>query len=182
MVSWDKVAEELVEYVWGETGIMLDEKDFSFEVVGSEVAVSLDNQSLCRVEYDEGSEEVDIVSAVLGQLGDSDELRKRLVEVKISQLETRLPEVVRAVRKSLRVKSVSEKVIDSLEFEIHDFGYFPAMHGMTEAEVVNGYPDIELLITTLDGLEFTWPLNIYTPQKPVEVDDLVQELLKELKP
>lgn len=182
MVLWDKVAEALAEDVWAETGIMLDKKDLSFEVAGDEVEVCLAEHSLCRVEFDRASDEADIALDVLDELGDSDELRERLVEVKIAQLETGLPEVVRAVGKALKEKGVPDEVIDSLEFDIQDFGYFPAMHGMAEAEVVTGYPDVALLVTTLDGLELTWPLNIYNPKDLVDVDGLVQELLKELKP
>lgn len=181
MVSWDRVAEELAEGIWAETGIMVAKEDLAFETVGDEVMVSLGGRSLCRLEYDKGSEEAEIASEVLYELGSPDELRERLIHVKIAQLEVVLPGVAEAVRKSLEEKGISREVIDSLEFEIRDFGYYPPLHGMAEDEVVTGYPDIRLFITSIDGLEFTWPLNMPSLQELLDAEILAEELLKKLK-
>lgn len=183
MVSWEKVAEDLAEHIWAETGIPIDKEEFVFKDRGREVEIYLMESSFCQLEYLENYDEADIASDIINELGTPDELRGRLVEIRISQLERGLSQLARDVRRALKEKGVAKKVIDSLEFEIQDFGYFPAMHGMADAEVVTGYPDVELVITSQDGFEFTWPLDVYSLREllDLDTDSLVQELLRKLK-
>ena len=73
-----------------------------------------------------------------------------------------------------------QAIIDGLSFEVLDAGHFPAMHGMTDAEVESGYPDIALVITGPGGLETSVYMNIYYPEDPVDVDEVVDKVLAEL--
>lgn len=175
MVSWEKAAETLSEHIRDETGIQTDEVDFTFITEDGTLKVKLNSYDFATIEYpgDDFSEE-DMAIGIIKSISD---VKQKLVEIKISQLQEILPELAENIKLSLRNKKIPEETISSLNFAILDMGY--AIQVIEEEEAASGYPDISLIITNPDGLDYSYPLNIYYPDSPVDdFGDLVKGLLE----
>ena len=177
MVSWEKAAETLSEHIHDETGIQIDEVDFTFITEDGTLKVKLNSYDFASIEYSEDdSDEEGMAVEILESIGD---VKQKLIEIKISQLQEILPELAENINLSLQNKNIPQETISSLNYEILDMGYFPTTHGMAEEEYTQGYPEIILIITNPKGLNYSYPLNIYYPDAPVDdMDDLVAGLLE----
>ena len=177
MLSWEKAAETLSEHIHDETGIQIDEVDFTFITEDGTLKVKLNSYDFASIEYSEDdSDEEGMAVEILESIGD---VKQKLIEIKISQLQEILPELAENINLSLQNKNIPQETISSLNYEILDMGYFPTTHGMAEEEYTQGYPEIILIITNPEGLDYSYPLNIYYPDAPVDdMDDLVSGLLE----
>lgn len=176
MQSWEKAAETLSEYIHNETGIHIDEVDFTFITEGDTLSVKLNNYDFSVIEYSEDDfKDRNVCIEILESVG---HVKKRLVEIKVSELMDFLPELTENIKFKLQNKNIPPEIISILEFQILDMGYLPPIQVMEGEEVTSEYPDIVLTITNPHGLNYPYLLNIYNPDTPVDdIDDLIAGLL-----
>jgi hypothetical protein len=177
MVSWEKTAETLSGHISDETGIQTDEVDFTFITEDGTLKVKLNSYDFAQIEYKgDDSDEGNMADEIIKSISD---LKQKLVEIKISQLGEILLEIVEHIKLTLRNKNIPEETISSLNFGIIDTGYHLTIQGMADEEATSGYPDIVLIITNPAGLDYSYPLNIYYPDAPVDdIGDLISGLLE----
>ncbi len=179
----EEIAECLIEDIYYEGNIQIDKSEVRVEIAEDTVNVTIAGHAFCSYvleeEDDEEDEEwewerpEDIALYMIEELGD---VKKKLADIRIAQLEEYLPGIIEKVKELLGERETGELDADTLEFEIINAGYFPKMHGMVEEEYVTGYPDIVLEITDKNGNSTDLELNVYDIENsvdPAEVADAV---------
>jgi|GEM_PF-1741487 len=174
-----ELSESLVRFIRDETGIQLDERNISFEIEDAQLNVKLNGRHFCSAEIDlEECEPSSLADGIMEAAGD---IKSKLVKITTEELESALPAFSDKIRSALKDKGVSKEDADALIFSFEEGGHWPAIHGMTDAEVESGYPDIFLEVESPSVERLSFKANIYFPEEPVEPVEIIYGIMEALK-
>ncbi|WP_456473890.1 hypothetical protein [Candidatus Pyrohabitans sp.] len=172
-----KLAEEFVENVYAETGILLSTDDISFEVSRDRITLKLWGCELLSTGYAEDVSEADLSFWLR-----SEDIADRIVQVRISVLEERfLPVVEQRVIEALIARGIAEEAIEQLVFSIEDLGY-ERRHWEDDIEAERGYPTLALRIEGDNPeVEFCYPLATDLEEPLDDFEDLLRRLCEDIR-
>lgn len=178
----EQIADDVKESVYYDTGISIDVEDMSLDVSGNVIVLKIWGNEFARLECKEGDMDCSPMDiAIMMMEGLDDDVKRKVVGLKILQLEEQsLPKLEQVVKGGLTGEGIKQDILDGLDFSIEDMGYDHHHWDMAD-DAEQGYPFIALAISSLDGLDFNYPMNIYYPGEPVDdMADLVGKLYSEL--
>lgn len=172
----EKIREWIDEVLGDETGLHLEE-DFPFSVTKRGGGYLIRLGSIKGEITPEEGEELNLEEAVRDFAYDrSGDIKEELLAEKMAFLEDKLLDPAREwLWKRLRDKDLPGEILEDLQVEVKDYGYFPSHHGMVEAEYVRGYPDFGLEISYLGDREIE-PVGVSLKDLSGDVEDVVDEL------
>lgn len=175
---------KICETVLNETGIKLTPKDIGVKIETDYVLVKLWETEMLRLSIhghrDTESNEFaeDLLDALFDEYYD---LREKIIEVKINDLNNRLrPEVVENINALLKKSKVDEGLIEILDYEFVDMGYIKAPYSNPDDEEW-GFPIIALRITDFEDLEFLYTIDIYQDPLKLDYNLISKEFIKKIR-
>ena len=166
-----KIIYFLNDYIYNETGINIDEYNFELEISDNKIIALIKNFEFSEIDYEEEDfNAADLAIELIEQVGD---VKRKLVEIKILELEEAITEVKQEITDYLKT-FLGESKINDISIDIEEFGY-DYKHWETDDEAESGYPEIGLLITDYENIDFRFPLNIYSVEEPLEIEQFREE-------
>lgn len=176
-----QLGEELRQEIFYDTGILIGEKEMSFDISGDIITAKLWGYDLGNIKY--GEEEIyagfDPSDLAVMMIDSIEDMEKNIIESKMKDIEKHgLPGLKTDIITILEHNGVKPEVIDGLNFSIKDLGY--GNLDFVDIAEGQGYPLIVIAIWDGKTIDFNYPLSLGTDHLVDDLNDLVFRLIDEM--
>ena len=176
-----QLGEELKQEIFYDTGILIGEKEMSFDISGDIITAKLWGYELGNIKY--GEEEIyagfDPSDLAVMMIDSIEDMEKNIIESKMKDIEKHgLPGLKTDIITILEHNGVKPEVIDGLNFSIKDLGY--GNLDFVDIAEGQGYPLIVIAIWDGKTIDFNYPLSLGTDHLVDDLNDLVFRLIDEM--